>query len=128
MLKRLFLAAALAGVFPMPAAAQTSGISASILVQSSLLAGFRYYDAGALWNEMKAGDALELVREPDNPHDANAVRVDWRGYQLGYVPRRENADVARQIDRGSRVKARISRLQMSRNPSKRIEFEVYVDL
>ena len=85
-------------------------------MQSSPLAGFRYYDAGALWDEMKVGDALALVREPDNPHDANAVRVEWRGHQLGYVPRRENADVARQIDRGSRVKARISRLQMQPQP------------
>jgi len=128
MLKRLFVTAALAGVCHLPATAQTPEVHASILVQSSPLAGFRYYDAGALWDEMKVGDALELVREPGNPHDANAVRVEWRGYQLGYVPRRENADVARQIDRGNRVKARISRLQMSRSPSKRIEFEVYVDL
>jgi hypothetical protein len=44
------------------------------------------------------------------------------------VPRRENADVARQFDRGIPVKARISRLQKQRSPSKRIEFEVYVDL
>jgi len=128
MLRRLFIAAALAGAFHFPASAQTPELRSSILVQSSPLAGFRYYDAGALWDEMKVGDALELVREPDNPHDANAVRVEWRGYRLGYVPRRENADVARQIDHGSQVKARISRLQMSRSPSKRIEFEVYVDL
>lgn len=108
------------------ASAQAPGIS--IVVQSSPLAGFRYYDATALWDEMKVGDALTLVREPDNPHDANAVGVEWRGHKLGYVPRRENADVARQIDRGINVKARISRLQTSRSPSKRIEFEVYVDL
>src|SRR5689334_23732236 len=34
--------------------------------------------------------ALDLVREPENPHDANAVRVEWRGRKLGYVPRRDN--------------------------------------
>lgn len=110
------------------AAAQATAARASILVQSSPLAGFRYYDAKALWNEMRVGDALTLVREPANPHDANAVRVEWRGRLLGYVPRRENADVARQIDRGTAVRARISRLQPSRSPSRRIEFEVYVDL
>ncbi len=110
------------------AAAQTAGARASILVQSSPLAGFRYYDAKALWDNMQVGDTLTLVREPANPHDANAVRVEWQGHLLGYVPRRENADVARQIDRGTTVRARISRLQQSRSPSKRIEFEVYVDL
>jgi len=28
-----------------------------------------------------------LVREPDNPYDANAVRVDVNGVKVGYVPR-----------------------------------------
>jgi hypothetical protein len=110
------------------AAAQTPDVRASILVQSSPLAGFRYYDAKALWDEMQVGDALALVRDPANPHDANAVRVEWEGHLLGYVPRRENAAIARQIDRGTTLRARISRLQKSRSPSKRIEFEVYVDL
>lgn len=128
MTARLPIAIAWALVLAAGAAAQTPGVRASILVQSSPLAGFRYYDARALWDEMKVGDTLTLVREPDNPHDANAVRVEWRGHKLGYVPRRENADVARQIDRGANVRARISRLQTSRSPSKRIEFEVYVDL
>lgn len=126
MIPRLFLASALALALAAGAAAQTS--STSILVQSSPLAGFRYYDARALWDEMKVGDALTLAREPTNPHDVNAVRVEWNGHVLGYVPRRENADVARQLDRGAPLKARISQLQLSRSPSKRIEFEIYVDL
>ncbi|MFN7085608.1 MAG: HIRAN domain-containing protein [Burkholderiales bacterium] len=121
---RFLLAGALALLLAGGVAAQTP----RILVQSSPLAGFRYYDAGALWEEMKVGDALTLVREPGNPYDANAVRVEWNGRKLGYVPQRDNADVARQLDRGAPLKARISRLQMSRSPSKRIEFEIYVDL
>ena len=101
---------------------------ASIIVQQSPLAGFQYYDGKALWDDMKLGDALTLVRERDNPHDANAVRVEWNGSRLGYIPRRENADVARQMDRGAPVKARIVKLTQARNPWQRILFEVYVDL
>jgi len=56
------------------------------------------------------------------------VRVEWRGEMLGYVPRRENGDVARQMDRGAPVKARIVKLKEARNPWQRVEFEVYVDL
>ena len=99
-----------------------------IIVQQSPLAGFQYYDGKSLWNTMRTGDALTLVREPRNPHDANAVRVEWRGQPLGYVPRRENSDVARQMDRGAPVKARIVQLKEAHNPWQRIEFEVYVDL
>lgn len=101
---------------------------ARVIVQSSPLAGFQYYEGKALWEMMRVGDALRLVREPQNPHDANAVRVEWRNEMLGYLPRRENRDVARQMDHGAAVKARIVRLTEARNPWQRIEFEVYVEL
>ena len=99
-----------------------------MLVQSSPLAGFRYYQGKELWDEMKVGDALALVREADNPHDANAVRVEWRGHRLGYVPRRENRTVAQHMDRGGQVEARISKLQKHPNAWQRVEFEVFVRL
>jgi HIRAN domain len=99
-----------------------------MLVQSSPLAGFRYYQGKALWDEMKVGDALTLVREAGNPHDSNAVRVEWHGRQLGYVPQRENRAVAQHMDRGGRVEARISKLQQHPNAWQRIEFEVFVRL
>jgi hypothetical protein len=106
--------------------AQSSEIR--MLVQSSPLAGFQYYQGRQLWDEIKVGDALALVRESDNPHDHNAVRVEWRGHKLGYVPRRENQAVAQHMDRGGRVEARVSRLLVHRNPWQRIEFEVFVRL
>jgi len=99
-----------------------------MLVQSSPLAGFQFYQGKELWDEMKVGDALALVREADNAHDANAVRVEWRGRRLGYVPRRENRTVAQHMDRGGAVEARISKLVQHRNPWQRIEFEIYVKL
>jgi hypothetical protein len=99
-----------------------------MLVQSSPLAGFRYYDAKQVWDDMQVGDALVLVREPHNAYDTNAVRVEWRGRKLGYIPRAENRAVAYHMDRGGTVEARISRLQPHRNPRQRIEFEVLVRL
>jgi HIRAN domain len=103
-------------------------IAARIVMQSAPLAGFRHYEAPALWGEVQPGDALTLVREPDNAHDRNAVRVEWRSFKLGYVPRAQNEAVARQLDRGTRLVARVSRVQQSRAPNKRIEFEIYLPL
>lgn len=99
-----------------------------MLVQNSPLAGFRYYEGTALWAQMKVGDRLDLVRERDNAHDANAVRVLWQGQLLGYLPRRENAAVARQLDRGAPVEARVTQLRESRNPWQRIAFDVLVKI
>ena len=99
-----------------------------MLLQSSPLAGFQYHEGGTLWAQMKVGDALVLNREPQNAHDRNAVRVEWQGRMLGYVPRADNAAVARLLDRGNRLEARIVRLQESRNPWERVLFEVYVGM
>jgi len=99
-----------------------------ILVQSSPLAGFQYHAGTSVWNAMKVGDALQLTREPENPHDAHAVRVDWHGQQLGYLPRAENHAVATEMDRGGRVEARIAKLRSHTNPWQRVLVEVFVVL
>ena len=98
-----------------------------LLVQSSPLAGFRYHAAREVWGELRVGDPLRLEREAENPHDANAVSLSWRGHKLGYVPRRENSALAWGLDRGEALRARISRLAHHPSPARRIEFEVYVE-
>jgi hypothetical protein len=101
--------------------------SLRLLVQESPLAGYRYAAAADVWPLLRVGDPLELSREPDNPHDRNAVSVQWRGRKLGYVPRRENAALAWGLDRGEPLRARISRLEPHPNPARRVRFEVYVE-
>ena len=110
------------------AAVLGQAVPARIVMQSSPLAGFRHYEAPNLWDQVRVDDVLALVREPDNPHDRNAVRVEWRGFTLGYVPRAQNEAVARQIDRGTPLVARISKLQHTRAPNRRIEFEIHLPL
>ncbi|TAN56046.1 MAG: HIRAN protein [Betaproteobacteria bacterium] len=107
--------------------AQVPQPSVRLLVQSSPLAGFRYAEAARVWPRLRLGDELELSREADNPHDANAVRVAWQGHKLGYVPRAENAALAWAMARGERVSARVSRLHTYRNGRRRLEFEVSIE-
>lgn len=131
MLKRLAtawnLAALIALLLPAGAPAQERS-PAEILIQVSLTAGLRYHEAKAVWDRMRAGDILTLVREPENPYDAHAVRVDWQGHKLGYIPRTENQAVARQMDRGNRLEARVTKLTQYRNHRRKLEFEVFVPL
>ena len=107
----------------MPAA---SPPASRILIQSSPVAGFQFHEGRQLWDRLQVGDALSLVREPHNPHDSRAVRIEWNGHMLGYLPRAENESVARQLDRGNKLEARIIRLTKHRDPWKRIEFEVFL--
>ena len=98
-----------------------------MLVQRSPLAGLRYGEAAGVWDRLRLGDELELSREPDNPFDANAIRVDWRGRKLGYVPRRDNAALSWAMDRGEALRARISGLAQRSRTSHRVELEVYME-
>ena len=105
-----------------------SAESVKVLVQSSPLAGSQFYAVSKLRDEIRIGDRLSLTREPDNRHDCNAVRIDWNGQQLGYVPRKENRAVARALDAGEKLEARVSKLRDDPDPWQRVEFEVYLIL
>ncbi len=113
------------------AAGQSAGAdapTARIVVQDAPIAGFVYYDGRTSWDEIRKGDRLTLVRELANPHDANAIRIEWQGRMLGYVPRRDNADLARQLDRGARVEVRVTGLTRAANGRHRLSYEIYVPL
>jgi len=121
------LVAAVAGIAAWESS-PAGGAEAVIVVLRSPLAGIRHYDAAQSWRQLTVGERLQLVREADNPYDANAVRVEWRGAKLGYVPQRDNAAVARQMDRGTALEARVALLRENRNRSVRIEFEIVAPL
>ena len=106
--------------------AQAEGLR--VLVQQSPLAGSQYYALSAVWQKIRPGDALTLVREPGNRHDANAIRVEWRGQKLGYVPRAENRVIAAALDAGDSLSARVSSVSDNKNPWQRVAFEVFIEL
>lgn len=101
-------------------------VSHKEVLQVSPLAGFQHHAGPALFALMREGDELSLRREPDNPYDRRAVRVEWRGSQIGYAPRADNVDLARLMDSGVAVEARILRLEKTKDPWKRVLMEIYL--
>jgi len=95
-------------------------------LQRSTLAGFQYHQGETVWPLLAVGASLELVREPHNAHDLRAVRVDWQGQKLGYVPRIDNAAVSQLLDRGHGLRAEVVALRESNRPWERIEFAVFL--
>jgi hypothetical protein len=99
-----------------------------MLVQRTPLAGSQYYAVEARWNELRVGDALSLEREPDNRHDARAIRIRWQGEPLGYLPRARNRAVSAAMDRGQKLVGRIAELTRHPDPWRRVVVEVYAEL
>lgn len=94
------------------------------LLQTSPIAGFQYHQGEALWAKLSQGASLQLTREPENKYDARAVRIDFNGQKLGYLPRLDNAAVSQLLDRGEPLQAFISGLKVSDDPWQRVEVEV----
>lgn len=49
------------------------------LLLAAPVAGFQYHQGPAVWHQMRAGDFLELRREPENPYDKRAIALYWPG-------------------------------------------------
>ena len=67
------------------------------------VAGAGAHHAEALATDAVApGGALELRRDPDNPHDPNAIQVHpaGGGDQVGWVPRELASELAPELDAG----------------------------
>ena len=69
--------------------------------------GYHLFDEDAIFGyaNLKVGDGAILLREPDNPHDSNAVIVERNcdkcgGHPVGYVDRDSAKTLARWIDKG----------------------------
>lgn len=56
------------------------------------------------------GGCLALVREPENPHDEDAVAIHLAGRRVGYIPRRHNTVLARLLDAGKCLRARVEQV------------------
>ncbi len=127
MSRRAFLKSltALVGGLALPAIARAKpNLNASKTLQHSPVAGFQYHHGEALWPQLAVGQTLQLVREADNRYDDRAVRVEWQGNKLGYIPRLDNAAVSQLLDRGERLEAVIAGLKESSNPWDRVGVEV----
>jgi hypothetical protein len=73
------------------------------------VAGYRYYALKGDVPLPKAGDAVEILPEPGNAHDANAVQILFKGSKIGNVNRLQ-AETFRVWTTEGRVSAVVDRL------------------
>ena len=59
-------------------------------------------------DELWFGDKLELKREPENPYDDRAIRVQTESKQkIGYIARKENQVLSSLMDAGKQLYAEV---------------------
>lgn len=104
------------------------------------VAGISFHDIDDIWNELKVGTKLALVRHKDNAYDKNAVAValadDYDGnlddfdfdFILGYIPRKDNEALAMMLDMGweEMFDVEITELREHVPYSDRIHIAIYI--
>ncbi len=91
------------------------------------IAGTSYVeDIEEIESELIEGDMIVMKREPDNQYDELAILIlDKKGRKIGYVPRNNNAILARLMDAGKIIFAKI----ISKNRADywlKIDIEIYL--
>ena len=65
-------------------------------------------DIEEILDELWFGDHLELKREPKNPYDDRAIRVQTdKKKKIGYIARKENTVLASLMDAGKKLYAEV---------------------
>lgn len=80
----------------------------------------------ALASSLRQGDRLVFYREPDNPHDPQAIRIETlEKKKIGYVPRRDNVVFSRLMDAGKLLFATVEEKEVRGNWLK-IDIKIYL--
>jgi len=74
------------------------------------LVGVTFDNRQDLLSQVSDGDAVELHREQENPHDPFAVAVYWQGEHLGYLKSRLARSLAPALEQGACYNAYITQI------------------
>ncbi len=96
------------------------------------VAGIRYREnIDELLKNLKVGDKVILVREPENEYDDLAIMIQNEDkVKLGYVPRVNNEIPSRMMDAGMKLSGKISKIKEPEEdiyPWDALSVEIYLD-
>ena len=75
----------------------------------ALVVGIKFHRGHT--NGIVSGESVDLVREPNNAYDPNAIRVNLQnGETLGYLTKEFAAVFAKQLDSGGDIQAHVSKI------------------
>lgn len=52
------------------------------------VAGFKHHQGQTVLPRMSVGDHLNMIPEPSNEFDPNAIKLKYEGVMIGYIPAR----------------------------------------
>ncbi len=90
------------------------------------MAGFRHYEGMHLLTQMKEGDLLELVREPQSEYDSCAIALHYQNKKIGFIPADTNEMLSYLLDADAlSMFAVITHLEKNTQPWESVAVAIY---
>lgn len=102
-------------------------IRAYVLLKKTYAAGTAFVKDKKALMSLKRFSEINIVRECDNKHDENAVSLYFKGSHIGYIPRKENREIAAMLEAGLNEKM-VTYVTELKGSSDNISFEFSVFL
>ena len=98
------------------------------LFVSCNVAGFTHYDGCVVFNELKIGTPLQLVREDENDYDLDAVSIFYGNTHIGYVPSSKNEQLASMLDLGHSdlFEVYVQSIDSTAHPEEQVHIGIFV--
>ncbi|MDR1981383.1 MAG: HIRAN domain-containing protein [Tannerellaceae bacterium] len=92
------------------------------------IAGFTYYEGPIVFTQLKVGASLQLVAEPENKFDPNAVAIYFGEEKIGFISREKNELFSLFFEQGYKniFEAYINRLSPDAYPERQVGVAVYL--
>lgn len=89
--------------------------------------GFQYYHGPQIIDEINKSGLLEMVREPQNKYDKNAVALHFNNQKIGFIPMESNEMLAVLLDTGLlTLQAEITHIEKRAMDWEKIHVAIYV--
>ncbi len=97
-------------------------------IETFHITGFQHWDGALVLNNLKPGMAVDLVAEPENPYDPEAVALFYQGVKLGYVPSSQNSTLSLMAFYGHAgiFEARVLQVKPDADPWEQVRIGVFV--
>ena len=86
------------------------------------LSGLSHHAYAMYARQIEPGDEIILDRDVGNRYDDFAIRASYEGEQIGWIPKGQNEIIARLLDAGLDIRAKV----ISHEKSKPLDQRVYV--
>lgn len=88
------------------------------------IAGVQHHQMHKVLDDLAVGTYLQLVAEPTNKFDPNAVRIEFEDVMCGYVPKKFSSEVSAAFEIGTTLVCEIVELDKKAKPWEQCKVEI----